>query len=61
MSEAARNVYASLAPIYRAQGYWPRRISPGSKACHDPSWQVPDPEQPPERLREWNRPDREGR
>jgi len=60
MSEA-RNVYASLAPIYLTRGYWPRRISPGSKACYDPSWQVPDPEQPPERLREWNRPDREGR
>ena len=53
MSEATRNLYSKFAPLYRAQGYWLRRISPGSKACYDPSWQVPDPEQPLERLKDW--------
>ncbi len=53
MSEAIGDVFASLAPLYRARGYWPRRITPGSKACYDAAWQKPDSEQPPERLQDW--------
>ena len=42
--EAARTPFADWAAVYRQRGYWPRPITPGSKACHVREWQKPDPD-----------------
>jgi hypothetical protein len=43
MSEASL-IFAKWAPIYRECGFWPRPISPNTKACHARDWQKSDPE-----------------
>jgi Bifunctional DNA primase/polymerase, N-terminal len=43
MSEASL-IFAEWAPIYRECGFWPRPISPNTKACHERDWQKSDPE-----------------
>jgi Bifunctional DNA primase/polymerase, N-terminal len=43
MSRTSR-VFAEWAPRYRQRDYWPRPVSPNSKACHVRDWQKPDPE-----------------
>ena len=45
--------YAVWVAAYRKKGFWPRRITPGTKACHDTAWQKCDSEHPPQRLQEW--------
>jgi hypothetical protein len=35
----AHGVYAQWAPRYRAAGFWPLPITPGTKTCNVPSWQ----------------------
>jgi hypothetical protein len=42
--------FATEAPRYRAAGFWPRPITPGSKACYLPAWQKPDKEVSEEEL-----------
>jgi hypothetical protein len=37
-------VFGDWAQFYRDHGFWPRAITPGSKACHLAGWQKPDPE-----------------
>jgi hypothetical protein len=37
-------VLGEWAPFYRERGFWPRPISPNTKACHFAGWQKPDPE-----------------
>jgi hypothetical protein len=44
------DVFAEWAPIYRDCAYWPRPITPGTKACKMPGWQTPDPELEPRVL-----------
>ena len=34
-------IYAQWAPLYRAAGFEPRPITPGTKACHLSGWQSP--------------------
>ena len=41
-TEAARGPFADWAEVYRRRGYWPRPITPGTKACHVREWQKPD-------------------
>jgi len=38
----SNGIFATWAPINRAKGFWPRPITPGTKACHLPDWQKPD-------------------
>jgi Bifunctional DNA primase/polymerase, N-terminal len=45
--------FIDWALIYREMGCWPRRITPGTKACHDTAWQKGDHELPPQRLEGW--------
>ena len=40
--EATRGPFADWAGVYRRRGYWPRPITPGTKACHVRDWQKPD-------------------
>jgi hypothetical protein len=47
--------FSALARAYRKAGFWPRPITPGSKACHIRDWQRPDPEIPSQELRDWLR------
>ncbi|MDG1286733.1 MAG: bifunctional DNA primase/polymerase [Rickettsiales bacterium] len=49
------NTFAHWAPIYRSLGYWPRPITPGSKACREKSWTTPDTELSPEIINKWDR------
>ena len=35
-------IFAHWAGLYRQRGYWPRPITPGTKACHVREWQKPD-------------------
>jgi hypothetical protein len=49
----SNRVFAEWAEAYRAAGYWPRPVSPSSKACHAPDWQKPDPELAPTTLAAW--------
>jgi hypothetical protein len=37
-------IFARWAGVYRERGYWPRPITPGTKACHLKDWQKPDSE-----------------
>jgi hypothetical protein len=43
MSEASR-IFSEWAPLYRNHGFYPRPVSPDTKACHARDWQKPDPE-----------------
>jgi hypothetical protein len=52
MSEASR-IFAEWASPYRERGFWPRPISPKSKACHMRDWQTPDGELSVEVLQGW--------
>ena len=49
----ASSLFAHWAAEYRRRGYWPRPITPGSKACHVRDWQKPDPELPEATLTSW--------
>jgi hypothetical protein len=37
-------IFSTYAALYRAKGFRPRPVSPGSKACYLPEWQKPDSE-----------------
>jgi hypothetical protein len=37
-------IFAEWAPLYRDRGFYPRPVSPNTKACHVRDWQKPDPE-----------------
>ena len=50
---AAQGAFADWAHVYRQRGYWPRPITPGSKACHVRDWQTPDPELSEATLVSW--------
>ena len=52
-SAAARGPFADWASEYRRRGYWPRPITPGTKACHVREWQKPDSEWPEATLASW--------
>ena len=52
-SDAARGPFADLARVYRERGYWPRPITPGTKACHVREWQKPDSELSDATLASW--------
>lgn len=47
------SIFAYWARIYRELGYWPRQISPNTKACHARDWQKPDYELHPATLASW--------
>ena len=47
MTERKGSFFAQWAPQYRDLGYWPRPISPGTKACKLGGWQTPDTEVDP--------------
>jgi hypothetical protein len=49
----ADQIFRNYADEYRAAGYWPRPIKPGSKACKISNWQIPDSEQSTSTLRAW--------
>jgi Bifunctional DNA primase/polymerase, N-terminal len=40
------SIFADWAGVYRQRGYWPRPITPGTKACHVREWQKPDSDLP---------------
>jgi hypothetical protein len=46
MSDAphAPRIFAEWAPVYRERGFWPRPVSPKTKACFENVWQTPDDE-----------------
>ena len=46
-------IFADWADVYRRRGYWPRPITPGTKACHVREWQKPDSELPEPTLASW--------
>jgi hypothetical protein len=46
-------VFATWAPKYRALGFWPRPIKPGSKGCFIRNWQLPDPEIAEDKRDSW--------
>jgi hypothetical protein len=46
-------IFAEWAPLYRNHGFYPRPISPNTKACHARDWQKPDPEVPSSELEAW--------
>jgi Bifunctional DNA primase/polymerase, N-terminal len=48
------DIYATWAPVFRARGFWPRPIRPGTKACHFKDWQLPDDQQPRARIENWS-------
>lgn len=52
-SEAAPGSLAYWAGVYRQRGYWPRPITPGTKACHVREWQKPDSDLPEATLASW--------
>lgn len=52
-SAAARGPFADWGGEYRRRGYWPRPITPGTKACHLREWQKPDSELPDATLASW--------
>jgi Bifunctional DNA primase/polymerase, N-terminal len=52
-TEAARGPFADWAGEYRRRGYWPRPITPSTKACWLRDWQKPDPELPEATLVSW--------
>jgi hypothetical protein len=45
--------FSQWAPRLRGNGFWPRPIKPGTKACHLKGWQLPDPEIEPLTLASW--------
>lgn len=46
--------FATEAPQYRAAGFWPRPIRPGTKGCFIKGWQRLDPEIPPAEFDRWS-------
>ena len=52
MTEAP-SIFAHWAGVYRRRGYWPRPITPGTKACHVREWQKPDSELSEATLASW--------
>lgn len=46
--------FSKWAPLYRAAGFWPRPILPGTKGCFIRSWPRPDPEIPPAEFGRWS-------
>jgi hypothetical protein len=52
MEELAMS-YGQYARIYRDLGMWPRPVKPGTKACKERDWQLPDNEQSPHTLQKW--------
>lgn len=38
------SIFAELALQYEERGFWPRPVTPGTKACKVPNWTNPDPE-----------------
>lgn len=52
MSKPSR-IFAKWAALYRERGFWPRPISPNTKACHARDWQKPDPGIAIEVLARW--------
>jgi hypothetical protein len=49
----APSIFAQWAGVYRRRGFWPRPITPGTKACHVREWQKPDSELSEETLISW--------
>jgi hypothetical protein len=49
----APSIFARWAGVYRRRGYWPRPITPGTKACHVRDWQKPDSELSEATLASW--------
>ena len=45
--------FADWAETYRSAGFWPRPVSPNSKACHVRDWQKPDDELTSATLQSW--------
>lgn len=50
---ASQKIFADIAPLYRAAGFWPRPVAPNTKASLIKGWQKPDPEVPAATLDEW--------
>lgn len=46
-------IYATEAPRYREKGFWPRPVKPGSKACYEEGWQLPDSKIGEKELARW--------
>jgi hypothetical protein len=47
------SIFARWAGVYRQRGYWPRPITPGTKACLVREWQKADSELPEATLASW--------
>ena len=47
------SIFAHWAGEYRRRGYWPRPITPGTKACQVRAWQKPDSELSEATLATW--------
>jgi hypothetical protein len=47
------SIFAHWAGEYRRRGYWPRPITPGTKACQVRAWQKPDSELSEATLASW--------
>jgi hypothetical protein len=46
-------IFAEWAPLYRDRGFYPRPVSPNTKACHTRDWQKPDAELSEAMLASW--------
>ena len=46
-------IFAHWADVYRRRGYWPRPITPSTKACHVRDWQKPDSDFSEATLTSW--------
>jgi hypothetical protein len=46
-------IFAEWASLYRERGFYPRPVSPNTKACHALDWQKPDPEIASEIRERW--------
>lgn len=46
-------IFNARAPRYRAAGFWPRPVTPNTKACHLKDWQRADHELPPATFELW--------
>lgn len=55
MTNITRNMFAHWAPVLRDRGFWPRPVTPGTKATKIKDWQKPDPQQYPRDLERWIR------
>jgi hypothetical protein len=53
VASEAPSIFANWAGVYREGGFWPRPITPGTKACRLQEWQRPDAELSDAMLASW--------